>query len=141
MNAPSASIKSSKGGVKFELQRPNFPKSFRLLSAADFQQVFAQAERFANRHWTFIVRPNNLDFPRLGLAISKKQAAKAVVRNRLKRLARETFRVHKLEMAGYDVVVLARKGADAASSAELVGSFKHLINKLKKHRLSHKEEV
>lgn len=113
----------------------SFPKSVRLLSPKDFQFVFAKAEKFANRHWTFIVRPNQTDEARLGLAIAKKQLAKAVWRNRVKRLAREAFRQHKQAVSGYDIVVLGRRGMQDIDSDVLTKSFEHLIRQIKKSGL------
>lgn len=110
-----------------------FPKSFRLLSPKDFQFVFADAEKFANRHWTLIVRPNGKPYPRLGLAVSKKQLPRAVWRNRIKRVAREAFRLHKTELSGYDIVVLGRKGVQTVDNATLHKSFLHLIGKVEFH--------
>lgn len=110
-----------------------FPKALRLLTPAQFRWVFADATKFANRHWTLLVRKNYLPYPRMGLAISKKQAGKAHSRNRLKRLARETFRRHKQALVGYDIVVLARKGVTEVDNATLVQSFEHLIRKIQQH--------
>lgn len=109
-----------------------FPKSLRLLSPKDFQFVFAQAEKFANRHWTLIVRPNQKPYPRLGLAISKKHLQRAVWRNRVKRLAREAFRLHKNDLNGYDIVVLGRRGLQDIDNTTLHNSFLHLIRKIRK---------
>ena len=50
---------------------------------------------------------NLCDYPRLGLAISKKKLAKAVARNRIKRIIRESFRQHLSLLAGLDIVVLS----------------------------------
>jgi ribonuclease P protein component len=113
----------------------DFPKAVRLISPKDFQHVFSNAKKFANRHWTFIVRPNNLPYPRLGLAIAKKQLAKAVWRNRVKRLARETFRLHKSRVAGYDIVVLTRHGVQNVDNQTLRNSFLHLLKKVEKSGL------
>lgn len=117
-----------------------FSKSFRLLSPKEFQFVFAQAEKFANRHWTLIVRPNGKPYPRLGLAISKKQLSRAVWRNRLKRIAREAFRLHKAELSGYDIVVLGRRGTQELDNATLHKSFLHLIRKIRKSGLKDRSE-
>lgn len=62
----------------------------------------------------------------LGLAIAKKQIRRAVDRNRLKRLIRESFRHHKAELQGYDIVVMARTKAITTSNAEI-------FEKLKQH--------
>jgi len=112
-----------------------FTKASRLLSPKDFQNVFANAEKFANRHWTLIVRPNQKSQARLGLAISKKQLQRAVWRNRIKRLAREAFRLHKNDLNGYDIVVLGRKGTQDVDNKTLQSSFLHLVRKIRKSDL------
>jgi len=109
-----------------------FSKSLRLLTPNDFKHVFADAEKFANRHWTLIVRPNQQAYPRLGLALSKKQLKLAVWRNRIKRLSREAFRQHKTELSGYDVVVLGRRGMQDIDAETLHKSFLHLVGKIRK---------
>ncbi|WFE69631.1 ribonuclease P protein component [Thiomicrospira sp. R3] len=112
------------------LLRHDFPKSSRLLTPKQFQFVFAQAEKFANRHWTLIVRANDLPFSRLGLAVAKKQLSRAVWRNRVKRIAREGFRQHKDVLCGYDIVVLGRRGMQDIDNLTLANSFFHLVQKI-----------
>lgn len=119
----------------------HFPKSNRILTPNEFKFVFAQAEKFSNRHWTFIVRPNRLPNARLGLAIAKKQLAKAVWRNRVKRLARETFRQHTKPLCGYDIVVLGKAKMHEVDSETLINSFLHLIRQIKKSGLKDKPLV
>ncbi len=111
-----------------------FPKALRLLKPAQFRWVFADAVKFANRHWTLLVRPNGLPIPRMGLAIARKQVGKAHSRNRIKRIAREAFRRHKRRLVGYDIVVLARKGAAETDNATLTRSFEHLIGKIERYQ-------
>ncbi len=113
-----------------------FPKALRLLKPAQFRWVFDDATKFANRHWTFLVRSNGLPIPRMGLAIARKQVGKAHSRNRIKRIAREAFRRHKRRLVGYDIVVLARKGAAEVDNATLTRSFEHLIRKIEQHQRS-----
>ncbi len=55
---------------------------------------------------------NELDYPRIGLVVSRK-AGNAVVRNRWKRCLREAFRLSQHELpAGIDLVALPRAGAE-----------------------------
>ena len=124
------------------LQQTNqdFPKSNRLLTPKSYSHVFAQAQRFGNRNWTMIVRPNNKPYPRLGLAIAKKQLARAVWRNRVKRIAREAFRLHKEDLSGYDIVVLGRHGMQSIDNKTLHDSFLHLVRKIKKSNLKDRPE-
>lgn len=122
------------------LKDHTFDKSLRLLTPKDFSYVFAKAERFANRNWTLIVRPNDKRYPRLGLAIAKKQLARAVWRNRVKRIAREAFRLHKKDLSGYDIVVLGRKGMEQIDNQVLHDSFLHLVRKIRKSKLKHRPD-
>ena len=80
----------------------------RLVSKADYRNVFAQAEQSRDAYFTVLARANDLGFPRLGLAISKKAAKSAVVRNRIKRVIRESFRHHQHDLGGIDIVVIGR---------------------------------
>lgn len=72
-----------------------------------------------------------LDQPRLGLAISKKHARRAVDRNRIKRIAREAFRVRRRSLAAVDIVVLSRAGIAAADSRELRLELDQLLEHVK----------
>jgi len=97
-----------------------FPRQVRLLSSNDFQKVFKQTScRSVDQRLTVLARPNELDYARLGLAISKRIIKHAVGRNRVKRLVRESFRQHQQLLSGLDIVVLSRNGAPQASNPEL----------------------
>jgi len=57
--------------------------------------------------------------PRLGLAVSRKVSPTAVGRNRIKRQVRESFRTRQASLPGIDIVVMARREAAGAPSAQL----------------------
>ena len=59
---------------------------------------------------------------RLGMAVSTRAAGQAVNRNRLRRLIRESFRMHREELPALDVLVTARSGAAKATTAEIFAS-------------------
>lgn len=99
-----------------------FLRRARLVSKADYQHVFAQPERSADGCFTVLIRSNTLGFPRLGLAISRKAAKLAVVRNRVKRVIRESFRQQQQRLGGIDIVVMGRSGLTERTNAELFGS-------------------
>lgn len=103
----------------------SFRRRQRLLKGADFRRVFQQSDppRSSDAYLTLLARPDNgLDQPRLGLAIGRKVTLLAVGRNRIKRLARESFRAEQDRLPPVDVVVLARPAAAAADNATLWAS-------------------
>lgn len=72
----------------------SFAKSERLLKPEDFARVRKLGKRHFTRSFTIYLLPNGLDRARLGLSVSAR-IGNAVVRNRIKRLLREYFRLHK----------------------------------------------
>jgi ribonuclease P protein component len=90
-----------------------------LLDKAAFGDVFKRSRRVSDQYWQLLVHRHNRSQARLGLAIAKKRAKKAVTRNRIKRIARESFRHHQEHLQGLDVVVMNRDAAATASAAEL----------------------
>ena len=96
-----------------------FPRTVRLLSKKDYQQVFSDPVRSSDALFTMLSCKNNQDNPRLGLAIAKKTIAKAVHRNHIKRQVRESFREHQTLLQGIDIVVLAKKGLQDRSNNEI----------------------
>jgi ribonuclease P protein component len=79
----------------------------RLLKAADFRRAFATGKRIRCGTFTLTAKVNEFEHPRLGLAISRKAAARAVDRNRIKRVVRESFRCQAATMPAFDIVVQA----------------------------------
>ena len=57
------------------------------------------------------VRSNDLGHARLGITVSRRVSPKAVIRNRVKRVVRESFRMQQEQLKGLDVVVVARPPA------------------------------
>lgn len=98
------------------------PRATRLSEKQHFALVFERGKRSADQCFTLLGYANGLSIGRLGLAISRKAARRATSRNRLKRLAREAFRQHQHALAGIDVVVMARPGADKLDNRELRAS-------------------
>lgn len=105
-----------------------FTRSSRLTAGAQFSRVFSGAERSSDRYFTVLARLNELSLARLGLAISRKVAPRAIDRNRLRRLARESFR--HLPLAPLDFVVMARREALAAENSALRASLDRHFERL-----------
>ena len=76
----------------------------------------------------FIVQTavNDTASARLGMAVGARVAGSAVNRNRLRRLIRESFRMHRQEMPAVDVLVTARAAAATAKNREVFESLAKL---------------
>lgn len=85
-----------------------------LRSRAEFLRIQNGALRASSAHFVFLVGPSTLGpsaASRLGIVVTKK-VGNAVVRNRVKRTARETFRkLPDFVPIGIDLVVIARANA------------------------------
>ncbi|MDK2778203.1 MAG: ribonuclease P protein component [Pseudomonadota bacterium] len=93
------------------MSESSFPRSARLLRPAEFKRVFDNTElRGSSPHLLVLATPNEQDQARIGFVLAKKQIKRAVDRNRIKRLVRESFRHQQHKMAALDFVVLARSG-------------------------------
>jgi ribonuclease P protein component len=96
-----------------------FSRQSRLLKPSEFKLVFQQPIRSGDDFFRILARVNGIRHHRLGMAVSKKACAKAVGRNRIKRVIRESFRV---QMAGQvsdktmDFVVLPTAAATNQSN-------------------------
>lgn len=114
----------------------DFPLSKRLSDSSDYKYVFSDAKRYGDKALTLLVRKNPAqDHARLGLAISKKCAKRAVDRNRVKRLIRESFRLHDQDLPVIDIVVMCRPAVLALDNAALLKALDkqwlYIIKKMK----------
>lgn len=100
-----------------------FARPFRLLHSREFQRVFNHTEcKSVDPYLVLLAVSNDCGHPRLGLALSKKRIKTAVARNRLKRLARESFRLHLNTLQNIDIVVIANNRAVMATNNEIFTS-------------------
>ena len=104
----------SENDMNFYLSR-----DYKLLDAAQFKFVFSKSQRFGNKSLTVLARENKLDHPRLGLAISKKCAKHAVDRNRIKRIFRESFRLHQHKLPSVDIIAMCKPSVLLLDKKEL----------------------
>lgn len=107
-----------------------FSRALRLTQPAEFQQVFAENERFHATGLTLLARPNPLGHARLGLAIAKKHVRLASNRNAIKRAIREAFRLAQSSLPARDVIVLAKPGVDRLAPPELCRQVQLLLTRL-----------
>jgi ribonuclease P protein component len=95
-----------------------FPKSARLLTRRDFAEV-KRGRRVEGRWFVAYVGSRAAGAgARLGLAVSTR-VGNAVCRNRVRRLAREAFRLLRSKLGDRDVLLVARAQAAGARLADL----------------------
>lgn len=96
---------------------------------SDFQLVYRKGTSFANRYLVMYVRKNQLEKNRLGISVSKK-VGNSVVRHRITRLIRESYRLNEeLFQRGLDIVVIARVNAKDNRYAQIERAMVHLAEK------------
>ena len=106
----------------------SFPSSHRLLRPAAFRAVLGVRCRSGDELFTVYARPNDTEQARLGITVSRKVSLRAVQRNRIKRLVRESFRHQALKIAGLDVVAIARPKASLVTNQDIIQSLEEHWN-------------
>jgi ribonuclease P protein component len=97
-----------------------FGKSKRLLNASEYSAVFDAAEfKVSEKTVLCLARRSQLNQPRVGLVIAKKNVRLAVQRNRVKRVIRESFRHNATTLHSCDIVILARRGLGDLKNPEM----------------------
>ena len=92
----------------------------------DFQKVYVSGSSRANRFLVMYVRKTDGEKNRLGISVSKK-VGNSVVRHRLTRLVRESYRLNEEKFRkGYDFVVIGIPAAKGKSYQEIESALLHL---------------
>jgi ribonuclease P protein component len=103
-------------------RRVRFRAGSRLRRKLEFDAIYASGRRIDDRYFGLRVKPNDLRYPRLGLAVAIKTAGNAVERNRIRRVIREMFRLAQHELPAVDIVVAAKFPAREAPAPALRAS-------------------
>ena len=103
-----------------------------LKSNRDFKNVYSVGKSYANKYLVMYVLENGTARNRLGISVSKK-VGNSVVRHRLTRLVRESYRLHEdIFNSGLDIVVVVRVNAKEIGYKEVESALLH-VSKL--HRM------
>ncbi|OQA03412.1 MAG: Ribonuclease P protein component [Planctomycetes bacterium ADurb.Bin401] len=125
-----------------------FSKSSRISSKQGFKAVFDYKLFTRNNLITVYLAPNNLEKPRFAVSVSSR-IGPAVLRNRLKRIAREAFRLSQHDIpAGFDYLIIysqwlsKRPESDIKniSLSEVRQGFTDLVDKLYKRYETRKKQ-
>ena len=84
---------------------------------ADFEQLLRRGEKRSIAGYTFYMRRRDAGKPRLGMLISRRHAAAATQRNRIKRCIREAFRVEQERLGSIDLLVQPPYGMKPSADA------------------------
>lgn len=92
----------------------------------DFKKVYKYGDSNANKYLVMYVLKNDLNKNRIGISVSKK-VGNSIVRHRLSRLIRESYRLQEDRfLCGYDIVVIARVSAKDKSYHDIDSALIHL---------------
>ena len=92
----------------------SYSRKYRLASKYEVQSVFAAKPRKVSRQYLLVLyTPNQLPYARLGIIAGKQHLRRAVDRNRVRRVIRESFRQTKAALAGVDLIVMIRSSCSA----------------------------
>ncbi|MGH8144289.1 MAG: ribonuclease P protein component [Steroidobacteraceae bacterium] len=98
--------------------------------SSEFKRLYASGQRFGNTCFTAVVLANGAGTPRLGLSVAARLLRRAVERNRVRRLIRESFRIHQHRLPPVDIVVGIRNPVREANSSQLRESLERLWQKI-----------
>jgi ribonuclease P protein component len=102
----------------------------RLADKADFERLLSAGTRQSRSGYTFFISTRATGPARLGILVTRRHAAKATVRNRIKRCIREAFRLEQAGLGAMDVLV--RPPLGARPGARMLGRLRELFVELVK---------
>lgn len=93
---------------------------------SDFQRVYKEGKSYANKYLVMYILKRDTQRNRIGISVSKK-VGNSVVRHRLTRLIRESYRLNENEfVGGLDMIVIARPGAKEKNFFVIESALLHL---------------
>ena len=111
-----------------------FIKQAKIVKTDDFSSVFSLRKRIASQHLVMRYKLNNYGEPRLGLIVGKKTAKLAVLRNYMKRVLRELFRLNQHQLPALDLVIQVQKSFEKANFMQIKQEFEQLMLKLERKK-------
>lgn len=115
----------------------SFPPKKRIRKRVEYLRIQKLSKKIHGKYFTLSYCFGLYLLPRLGIVATKK-IGNAVIRNRGKRLVRETFRRHQhLLLPKIEIVFLLKQGIHQASQSEIDQEFLLTIKKIKPNHAVH----
>ena len=95
-------------------------------NSISFQNVFKKSYKKTTGEIIILGRFNLLEYPRLGLSISRKNIKYSHDRNLIKRLIRETFRLLQHQLVLMDYIVITKKNVLYLTNKKIIDMLKIL---------------
>jgi ribonuclease P protein component len=103
--------------------------SRRLRRKAQFEELLREGERRSLGGYMFYIGRRAAGAPRLGILISRRHAAAAVERNRIKRCIREAFRLEQENLGGLELLIRPPYGV-RSSPGMMIKELRELLRRL-----------
>lgn len=110
----------------------SFRPAYRLCKTDEYSSVFAFRKALRGRYFVLHYKPSEHAGARLGVVVAKKLARRAVLRNFIKRMAREHFRHTRETLPRHDLILRLNAPVLAVSKAELKSDLAGLFRRLPK---------
>lgn len=101
----------------------------RIKRNSHFRYIYNRGKSISNDTLVLYILKNKKSINRVGISVSKK-VGNSVVRNRVKRLIRESYRLNRHNFInGHDFIFIARQKSSSADYKKVEGAMKHLMRK------------
>lgn len=107
----------------------------KLLKRSDFVALTASGKKMHSSHFLVVWSDQSASRVRLGITASRKVGG-AVTRNRIKRLVREYFRLHKTHFIIGDFNIIAKRGAEHLTFREVCQELDTVLHNIRNQKCS-----
>lgn len=106
------------------------PRSARVLGHREFRRIYARGGRAGGKHLVIVAYKRREPGHRLGLSVSKANGC-AVIRNKIKRIFREAFRLERPTLpGGYDLILIPKQRPGKYRLVEIRAELRTLVDRI-----------